>query len=239
MERSNNRKNNELRKVDIVKNFVKHPAGSVLISFGDTKVLCSASIEEKVPPFLKDSGEGWVTAEYGMLPSSTHSRMIREAAKGKQTGRTVEIQRLIGRALRAVVDRAVLGERSVLIDCDVLQADGGTRTASITGSFIALKMAVDKLLEEGKINKNPIKEFMAAVSVGIIDGEVMLDLDYSEDSTAQVDLNLIATETGKIIEIQGTAEGDPFDRTELDTMIDIGLEGINNLIKMQKNVLES
>ncbi len=239
MERSNNRKNNGLREVVIVKNFVKHPAGSVLISFGDTKVLCSASIDEKVPPFLKDAGEGWVTAEYGMLPSSTHSRMIREAAKGKQTGRTVEIQRLIGRSLRAVVDRKLLGERSILIDCDVLQADGGTRTASITGSFIALKMAVDKLLAEKKIEKTPIKEFMAAVSVGIIDGEVMLDLDYSEDSTAQVDLNLIATESGKIIEIQGTAEGDPFTRDEMNKMIDVALTGIKDLIKMQKQALES
>jgi len=239
MERSENRKNNQLREVVIVKNFVKHPAGSVLISFGDTKVLCSASIDEKVPPFLKDAGEGWVTAEYGMLPSSTHSRMIREAAKGKQTGRTVEIQRLIGRSLRAVVDRKLLGERSILIDCDVLQADGGTRTASITGSFIALKMAVDKLLAEKKIEKNPIKEFMAAVSVGIINGEVMLDLDYNEDSTAQVDLNLIATESGKIIEIQGTAEGDPFTRDEMNKMIDVALTGIKDLIKMQKQALES
>jgi len=238
MTRNNKRKNNALRKVEIVKNFIKHPAGSVLISFGDTRVLCSASVEEKVPPFLKDSGKGWVTAEYGMLPSSTHTRSRREASKGKQTGRTVEIQRLIGRSLRSVVDMKILGERSILIDCDVLQADGGTRTASITGSFVALKIAVDKLLAEKVIKKNPIKENMAAISVGIINNEIMLDLDYSEDSNAQVDLNLIACESGKIIEIQGTAEGKPFSREQLDLMIDSGLNGIKQLVQLQKEILE-
>lgn len=238
MKRNNKRKNDQLRKVEIIKDFTKNPAGSVLITFGETRVLCSASIDEKVPPFLKDSGLGWVTAEYGMLPSSTNTRTNREATKGKQTGRTVEIQRLIGRSLRSIVDRKRIGERSILIDCDVLQADGGTRTASITGAFIALKIAIDKLIQNKTIKKNPIKEYLAAISVGIVKNEIMLDLDYNEDSCAEVDLNLIATESSNIVEIQGTAEGKTFSRKQLDLMIDSGLKGIKQLIQLQKEILE-
>ncbi len=237
MEREGNRKNNELREIKIIPHFLEHPAGSCLISFGKTKVICSANIEEKIPPFLQGSGEGWITAEYGMLPGSTHTRSQREAVKGKQSGRTVEIQRLIGRSLRAVVNRKMLGERTILIDCDVIQADGGTRTASITGSFVALSLAINKLLKEGAIKHNPIRENVAAISVGIVKGEILLDLDYSEDSSAEVDLNLVATENGNIIEIQGTAEKHSFPRTKLDAMTDLALEGIKQLVEKQNQAL--
>ena len=238
MERENGRKSNELREIKIIPDFLEHPDGSCLISFGKTKVICSAVVEEKTPPFLQGSGEGWVTAEYGMLPGSTHTRNRREAVKGKQSGRTVEIQRLIGRSLRAVVDRKLLGERTVLIDCDVIQADGGTRTASITGSFVAMSIAIKKLLKDKLIEKNPIMENVAAVSVGKVNGEILLDLDYSEDSNAEVDLNLVATDNRKIVEIQGTAEKFAFPREELLTMLDIAFKGINSLITFQNSILK-
>jgi len=238
MERENGRKNDELRKIEVIPGFLEHPAGSCLISFGKTKVICSANVDEKIPPFLQGSGEGWITAEYGMLPGSTHTRSAREAVRGKQSGRTVEIQRLIGRSLRAVVDRKKLGERTILIDCDVIQADGGTRTASITGSFIAMAIAIKKLLKEGLISKNPIRESVAAVSVGKVNGEILLDLDYSEDSQAEVDLNLVATESGNIVEIQGTAEKFAFSREELNKILDLAFKGINELSEIQKRVLE-
>ncbi len=238
MERENGRKNDELRKIEVIPGFLEHPAGSCLISFGKTKVICSANVDEKIPPFLQGSGEGWITAEYGMLPGSTHTRSTREAVRGKQSGRTVEIQRLIGRSLRAVVDRKKLGERTILIDCDVIQADGGTRTASITGSFIAMAIAIKKLLKEGLISKNPIRESVAAVSVGKVNGEILLDLDYSEDSQAEVDLNLVATESGNIVEIQGTAEKFAFSREELNKILDLAFKGINELSEIQKRVLE-
>lgn len=237
MERAEGRKLDELRKINIITGFLEHPDGSCLISFGKTKVICSASVEEKVPPFLQGSGEGWITAEYGMLPGSTHTRNQREAVRGKQSGRTVEIQRLIGRSLRAVVDRTLLGERTILIDCDVIQADGGTRTASITGSFVALSLAIQKLLKEGVLKENPIIENVAAVSIGKVDGEILLDLDYSEDSRAEVDLNLVATGKRKIVEIQGTAEKFAFPEEELYKMLEIAFKGIERLIEYQKEVL--
>ncbi len=237
MERAEGRKPDELRKVNIIPGFLEHPDGSCLISFGKTKVICSASVDDKVPPFLQGSGEGWITAEYGMLPGSTHTRSQREAVKGKQSGRTVEIQRLIGRSLRAVVDRSLLGERTILIDCDVIQADGGTRTASITGSFVALSLAIQKLIKEGVLKENPIIENVAAVSIGKVDGEILLDLDYSEDSRAEVDLNLVATENRKIVEIQGTAEKFAFPEKELYQMLEIAFNGIERLIEYQKEVL--
>ncbi len=237
MERENGRKNEELREIKIIPDFLEHPAGSCLISFGKTKVICSANIDEKIPPFLQGSGEGWITAEYGMLPGSTHTRSQREAVRGKQSGRTVEIQRLIGRSLRAVVDRSLLGERTILIDCDVIQADGGTRTASITGSFVAMSIAIKKLLKEGRIDKNPIIENVAAVSIGKVKGEILLDLDYSEDSNAEVDMNLVATKSDKIVEIQGTAEKFAFPREELLEMLEIAFNGIKQLIDYQNEVL--
>lgn len=237
MERENGRKNEELREIKIIPDFLEHPAGSCLISFGKTKVICSANIDEKIPPFLQGSGEGWITAEYGMLPGSTHTRSQREAVRGKQSGRTVEIQRLIGRSLRAVVDRSLLGERTILIDCDVIQADGGTRTASITGSFVAMSIAIKKLLKEGRIDKNPIIENVAAVSIGKVKGEILLDLDYSEDSNAEVDMNLVATKSDKIVEIQGTAEKFAFPREELLEMLEIAFNGIKQLIDYQNAVL--
>ena len=239
MERIEGRKPNELRKVNIIPGFLEHPDGSCLISFGKTKVICSASVDDKVPPFLQGSGEGWITAEYGMLPGSTHTRSQREAVKGKQSGRTVEIQRLIGRSLRAVVDRNLLGERTILIDCDVIQADGGTRTASITGSFVALSLAIHKLIKEGVLKENPIIENVAAVSIGKVDGEILLDLDYGEDSRAEVDLNLVATEKRKIVEIQGTAEKFAFPEKELYQMLEIAFKGIERLIEYQKEVLKA
>ncbi|MCF7529356.1 ribonuclease PH [Neisseria lisongii] len=228
-----------LRPISITADFLPHADGSALICFGNTKVICTASIDENVPPFLRGKGQGWVTAEYGMLPASTASRMKREAAAGKQSGRTQEIQRLIGRSLRAVVDMEKLGERQILIDCDVIQADGGTRTASITGAFVALQMAVDKLFSDGLISENPIREAVAAVSVGVVGGEALLDLDYPEDSGCDSDVNIVMTASGKIIEIQGTAEGAPFSVEELGKLIALGQKGIAELVQHQQSALSA
>ena len=235
--RIDGRKNNELRKFNITRNYLLHPEGSVLIEMGNTKVICTASIEEKVPPFLKGQGKGWVTAEYSMLPRATHTRKIRNSSKGKVDGRTQEIQRLIGRSLRSVVNLEKLGERTIWIDCDVIQADGGTRTASITGAYVALVDAFNKLVEEGKINESPVDEYIAAISVGIVAEEVLLDLCYEEDSTAKVDMNLIMTSSGKFIEVQGTGEEAPFSRAELNDLLEFGEKGIFELIKLQKESL--
>jgi ribonuclease PH len=226
-----------LRPVKITRNFTKHAEGSVLIEFGDTKVLCTASVEESVPPFLRGKGTGWVTAEYAMLPRATHTRSPREAAKGKQTGRTLEIQRLIGRSLRAVTDLAALGERSVYIDCDVIQADGGTRTASITGAYVALVDALMTLKTRGLLSALPIKEAVAAVSVGIVGGEALLDLNYLEDSSAEVDMNFVITSSGRFVEVQGTAETEPFTNAEMDTMRDLALLGARQLFAFQQEAL--
>ncbi|TXG79377.1 MAG: ribonuclease PH, partial [Rhodocyclaceae bacterium] len=214
--RPSGRASRELRAVTIQRNFTKHAEGSVLIGFGDTLVLCTASIEDGVPPFLRGKGQGWLTAEYGMLPRSTHTRSAREAAKGKQSGRTQEIQRLIGRSLRAVLDLSLLGERQLTVDCDVLQADGGTRTASITGACVAVSDAIAGLMATGALARNPMKDMVAAVSVGMFGGEPVLDLDYSEDSGACVDFNFVMLGTGQLVEVQGTAEGSPFTRREMD-----------------------
>jgi len=235
--RNDGRKAGELRKITITRNFIKHAEGSVLVEFGDTKVICNASVEESVPPFLRGKGTGWVTAEYSMLPRSTHTRSPREAAKGKIGGRTHEIQRLIGRSLRAVIDLTALGERSIHIDCDVIQADGGTRTASITGAYIALAEALNWLLTKGSIAVNPLREAVAAVSVGIVAGEVLLDLDYSEDSTAEVDMNFVVTSSGRFVEVQGTAESEPFTIEQMDEMRAVALDGIKQLLKIQEEIL--
>jgi ribonuclease PH len=235
--RPSGRQANELRKVTITRNYTKHAEGSVLIEFGDTKVLCTASVEERIPQFLRGKGEGWVTAEYGMLPRSTGSRMGREAARGKQSGRTMEIQRLIGRSLRAAIDLKALGERSITIDCDVIQADGGTRTASITGAFIALQDAITTLLNSKKIKKNPLHGQVAAISVGIYNGAPVLDLDYAEDSNAETDMNVVMNEAGAYIEIQGTAEGHAFHPEELQAMLALAGEGIAELITKQRETL--
>ncbi|MGX7262703.1 ribonuclease PH [Enterococcus crotali] len=238
MIRHDGRQAKELRKITIETNVYKHPEGSVVISFGDTKVICSATVEEKVPPFLKGEGTGWVTAEYSMLPRATNTRNIRESAKGKLTGRTLEIQRLIGRSLRAVIDLKKLGERSIIVDCDVVQADGGTRTASITGAFVAMKIAVDKLLKKGELQEDPIKEYLAAVSAGILnDGNCVLDLDYVEDSAAAVDMNLVMTESGNFVELQGTGEEATFSGDELNSLLFYGKTGIEHLIAYQKEAL--
>lgn len=228
-----------LRSVSIIREFTKHAEGSVLISCGDTKVICTATVEESVPPFLRGKGTGWVTAEYAMLPRATHTRSSREAAKGKQSGRTLEIQRLIGRSLRAVVDLDALGERSILIDADVIQADGGTRTAAITGSYVALMDAINALLKSGKLERSPIKEAVAAVSVGIVDGLVLLDLEYQEDSRAEVDMNFVITESGRFVEVQGTAEAEPFTLEQMDAMRISALSGIKQLIDLQREALQS
>ena len=232
--RPSGRAADELRTVRFSRRFTRHAEGSVLVEFGDTRVLCTASIEPRVPPFLKGTGSGWVTAEYGMLPRSTHSRMRREASQGRQGGRTMEIQRLIGRALRAVVDLEALGEMTVTIDCDVLQADGGTRTASITGGYVALADAVDHLLATRKLARNPLHGAVASVSVGIFDGVPVLDLDYAEDSNAETDMNVVMNGGGQFIEIQGTAEGHAFRRDEMDAMLDLASGGIRRLIAAQE-----
>ncbi|QVK21834.1 ribonuclease PH [Mycoplasmatota bacterium] len=224
----------KLRKVEIISNYLKHPEGSCLISVGETKVICTATIEEKVPFWLKGEEKGWITAEYSLLPRSTHSRVPREAVRGKQSGRTHEIQRLIGRALRSVVDLKALGERVITIDCDVIQADGGTRCASITGGFVALKLAIEKLIENKKLEKSPIKESVAAVSVGIVDEIAVLDLDYEMDSRAEVDMNIVMTESGKFVEIQGTGEEYSFSMEQLNEMISLAKVGIEKLINAQK-----
>ena len=228
---------NQLRDVAIIRHYTKHAEGSVLVKFGDTHVLCTASIDEKVPGFLKGKGQGWVTAEYGMLPRSTGSRMDREAAKGKQSGRTQEIQRLIGRSLRAIIDLQKLGERSIQIDCDVIQADGGTRTASITGAYVALHDAVSTLLKSGKITQSPLKDSVAAISVGMHQGQAVLDLDYIEDSDCDTDMNVVMTGSGGFVEVQGTAEGEPFSRDAMDAMLDLAAYGIKQLTDKQKEVL--
>ncbi|MGX7351544.1 ribonuclease PH [Enterococcus canis] len=236
--RHDGRKIDELRKVTIETNVFKHPEGSVVISFGDTQVICSATVEDRVPPFLRGGGTGWVTAEYAMLPRATNTRNIRESAKGKLSGRTMEIQRLIGRALRAIIDLEKLGERSIMVDCDVIQADGGTRTASITGAFVALKLAVEKMLAQGTLTEDPIKEHLAAVSVGILPGETTaLDLDYVEDSSAEVDMNIVMTESGRFVELQGTGEEATFTGEQLNEMLFYGKKGIEDLIAFQKEAL--
>lgn len=237
MNRPSGRQADQLRPITIQRHFTKHAEGSVLVCFGDTKVICTASVSDSVPPFLRGQGRGWVTAEYGMLPRSTGSRMKREAASGKQGGRTVEIQRLIGRSLRAAVDLNLLGERSITIDCDVIQADGGTRTAAITGAGVALADAVNGLLREGKIEQNPLLCQIAAVSVGIYQGEVVLDLDYPEDSAAETDMNVVMTSLGGFVEVQGTAEGAPFDAEQLQAMLDVAKQGIEQLFDEQKQSL--
>ncbi|MDX8380017.1 MAG: ribonuclease PH [Gallionella sp.] len=232
--RPSQRTANQLREIRLTRHYTKHAEGSVLIECGDTKVICTASVEERVPPHKKGSGEGWVTAEYGMLPRSTGSRMGREAARGKQSGRTQEIQRLIGRSLRAVVDLAKLGERTIQIDCDVIQADGGTRTASITGAYVALQDAITGLLEKGRVTENPIKDAIAAISVGIYQGTPVLDLDYLEDAACDTDMNVVMLGSGHFVEVQGTAEGHAFSRDEMDKLLELAQNGIVELIEMQR-----
>ncbi|MDI3529424.1 MAG: ribonuclease [Thermoanaerobacter sp.] len=237
MNRIDGREFNELRPIKITRNFNKFAEGSVLIEMGNTKVICTASIEDKVPPFQKGTGKGWITSEYGMLPRATETRNPREVTKGRPSGRTMEIQRLIGRSLRSVVDLDVLGEKTIWIDCDVIQADGGTRTASITGSFIALADALNKLVEKGNIPKIPLKGFVAAVSVGIVEGNELLDLSFQEDSNALVDMNVVMTDKGEIVEIQGTGEGGPFTKQNLTDLLSLAEYGIEQIIKIQKEVL--
>jgi ribonuclease PH len=237
MMRNDGRNNGALRQVCITRNFTKHAEGSVLIEFGDTRVICTASVEESVPPFLRGKGTGWVTAEYSMLPRATHTRSSREAAKGKQSGRTLEIQRLIGRSLRAITDLAALGERSITIDCDVIQADGGTRTASITGAYVALHDALKTLQNRGLIEQIPFREAVAAVSVGIIGGEALLDLNYLEDSTAEVDMNFVMTSSDRFVEVQGTAEAEPFTVEQMDAMRNLAAKGIRRLFEIQLETL--
>jgi len=226
-----------LRPVRITRGFTRHAEGSVLVEFGDTRVLCTASVEEKVPSFLRGAGRGWLTAEYGMLPRSTHTRSEREAARGKQSGRTQEIQRLIGRSLRAVFDLERLGERTITLDCDVLQADGGTRTAAITGAFVAAHDAVSGLLASGALERTPVRDFVAAVSVGLYEGAAVLDLDYAEDSACDTDLNVVMTGAGGFVEVQGTAEGEPFTREQMDRLVDLAAAGIRRLIDAQRAAL--
>lgn len=235
--RKNNRSENTLREIKIESGFNMHAEGSCLITVGKTKVICTASVDEKVPPFLRNTGKGWVTAEYGMLPRSTGSRMDREAARGAQTGRTHEIQRLIGRSLRAVIDLNALGERQIKVDCDVIQADGGTRTAAITGGFVALYFACKHLVDKKLIKTLPIKDHVAAISAGVVKGVAVLDLDYDEDSTAETDANFVMTGKGGIVEIQSTAEGEPFQLDQFQSMFDLAKSGINDLIKLQMKVM--
>ncbi|MDD4236942.1 MAG: ribonuclease PH [Desulfotomaculaceae bacterium] len=237
MQRIDGRESGQLRPVHITRKYNKHAEGSVLVEVGDTRVICTASVEEKVPPFLRGAGKGWVTAEYGMLPRATGNRTAREAARGKIGGRTFEIQRLIGRALRSVMDLPALGERTITLDCDVIQADGGTRTASITGAFVALVDAVNKLREQGLLKTMPIKDFIAATSVGRSAGQVILDLCYEEDSAAEVDMNIVMTGAGRFVEVQGTGEEASFSRQEINEMIDLAQQGIEWLINYQKEVL--
>ena len=237
--RIDGRRRDQIRPVKVTRNFTKHAEGSVLIEMGDTKVICTASVEEKVPPFLKGKGTGWVTAEYAMLPRATHDRSPRESVKGKQGGRTLEIQRLVGRALRAVIDTSRLGERTIWIDCDVIQADGGTRTASITGSFIALADAVTVLRKRDLLKVNPLTDYLAAISVGKVGGHVMVDLAYEEDSHAEVDLNLVMTGAGHYVEVQGTAERTPFNKKDMDEFLDMGWGAIRELVDLQKSLIGS
>ncbi len=235
--RSDGRSSDKTREVKITRNYTKHAEGSVLIEFGDTKVICTASVDEKIPNFLKDTGKGWITAEYSMLPRSTNTRSSRESSRGKVGGRTYEIQRLIGRALRSVVDLTAIKDISIWIDCDVIQADGGTRTASITGAFVALYDAITYLKDNGKIEKEPIKEFLAAISVGVLDSKVLLDLNYEEDFKAEVDMNIVMTASGKFVEVQGTAEENPFTKAEMESMMEMAKKGIDELVVKQKEAL--
>ena len=231
--RPSGRKNNEMREIQFCSNYIGNAEGSCLVKFGDTHVLCTASVEEKVPIFMRNSGKGWVTAEYGMLPRSTHTRTSREASRGKQSGRTLEIQRLIGRSLRSIIDLKLLGERQIIIDCDVIQADGGTRTASITGGWVALSCAINRLIYTNKLKTNPIINQICAISCGIWKGFPILDLDYSEDSTAEVDSNFVFTLDGKLVEIQASSEADPFERKKMDMLLDLALEGTKGLFEKQ------
>ena len=236
--REDGRKVDNIRKVEVVKNYTMHAEGSVLIAFGNTKVICTASVSDKVPPFLRNTGKGWITAEYSMLPRATEERNQRESAKGKLTGRTMEIQRLIGRALRACIDLDKIGERTITIDCDVIQADGGTRTASITGGYIALHMAIERMVRDGVLAENPLKSKIAAISVGIVAGTPMLDLKYSEDSAAEVDMNVIMTDKGEYVEVQGTGEEATYSRAQLNILLDLAEKGINELFEIQEKTLE-
>ncbi|MBY7143231.1 ribonuclease PH [Virgibacillus sp. NKC19-3] len=236
--RNDERQPNDLRSVTITSNYITHPEGSVLIEVGDTKVICNASIEERVPPFMRGQGKGWITAEYAMLPRATAQRNIRESSKGKVSGRTMEIQRLIGRALRSIVDLDKIGERTIWVDCDVIQADGGTRTASITGAFVAVVLAFGKLLDKGTIKKMPVTDFLSAISVGILpDGMEILDLNYEEDSRAYVDMNIVMTGSGEFVEIQGTGEEATFSGSQLQTMLQLANEGLDQITKKQKEVI--
>ncbi len=237
MARHDGRSDDALRPVELVPGWLRHTPASVLISMGGTRLLCAASVEDRVPPHLKDTGEGWVTAEYGMIPCSTSPRTPREAARGRPAGRTMEIQRLIARALRSVVDRKALGTRTLTVDCDVLQADGGTRTAGITGGYVALVLALDRLWGEGRLLGPPLTGLVAAVSVGIVAGRALLDLDYAEDSAAEVDMNVVRTDDGRFVEVQGTAEATPFRKTELDAMLELAGRGIDRLQQRQREVL--
>ncbi len=236
-QRTQGRAADALRPITITRSFTRHAEGSVLVAFGDTQVLCTASVEEKVPPHKRGSGQGWLTAEYGMLPRATHTRSDREAARGKQSGRTQEIQRLIGRSLRCVFDLGALGERTISLDCDVLQADGGTRTAAITGAFVAAHDAVAWLISNGKLTTTPIREFVAAVSVGIVDGTPLLDLEYVEDSGCDTDMNVVMTASGGFVELQGTAEGATFSRAEMDALLGLADRGIRQLVEAQRHAL--
>jgi len=238
MPRQDGRKSNELRKLKITKNYIKYAEGSCLVEIGNTKIITTASVEDGVPPFLRGKNRGWITAEYGMIPRSCKTRVQREASKGKLGGRTHEIQRLIGRSMRTVVNLDVIGERTIWIDCDVIQADGGTRCASITGSFVSLALALASLRKDGIIKEMPLSDYVAAVSVGIVDGKAVLDLDYDEDSTAEVDMNIIMTGAGRYIEIQGTAEREPFSREDMNGLLSLAKEGIEDLIKAQKKALK-
>jgi ribonuclease PH len=235
--RLSQRKNNELRSIEIIRNYTKHAEGSVLIKCGDTHVICTASIEQNVPSFLKGKNQGWVTAEYGMLPRSTSIRMTRESSKGKQSGRTQEIQRLIGRSLRSIIDLKKLGEITIQIDCDVIQADGGTRTASITGAYVALHDAIQNIINKGIIKDSPIIDSIAAISLGVKDSDILLDLDYAEDSTCDTDMNIVMTGSGKFVEIQGTAEGVAFTRDEMNNLIDMAEQGIKQLTVIQNSLI--
>ena len=236
-ERTQGRAANALRPVRLTRHYTRHAEGSVLVEFGDTRVLCTASVEEKVPPHKRGSGQGWVTAEYGMLPRATHTRSDREAARGKQSGRTQEIQRLIGRSLRCVFDLAALGERTIALDCDVIQADGGTRTAAITGAWVAAHDAVDWLLRQGRVAASPIRDAVAAVSVGIVQGTPLLDLEYVEDSACDTDMNVVMTGSGGFVEVQGTAEGVPFSRAEMELLLALADKGIRELVALQRAAL--
>ncbi|MBF0785619.1 ribonuclease PH [Muribacter muris] len=235
--RPNNRLAHQTRPINITRHYTRYAEGSVLVEFGETKVLCNATVEESVPRFLKGQQQGWITAEYGMLPRATHSRSQREAAKGKQSGRTMEIQRLIARSLRAVVDLTALGERTITLDCDVIQADGGTRTAAITGACVALHDALSKLVADGVLKQHPMKALVAAISVGIVAGEAVCDLEYEEDSNAETDMNVVMLEDRRLVEVQGTAEGEPFSHTELLTLLDLAKQGIQQLISAQRQAL--